>query len=322
MGPHKRRRISAVIPTFNSAAFIGEAIASVRDQTRPVDEIIVVDDGSVDNTAEVIDALGDDIVYLFQENAGPSAARNRGLAAAGGDLVAFLDADDRWTSDKTATQLNALENQPSLVLIASDMAEIETTGEVITSSMLERHGLLDRFKSLAGRPLPDAAAALLEKNFIPTGTVLAKRQALLDAGGFPERIRYGEDLALWVRIAAHQPITCLPEVHMLRRRHETNATSAARPLLQDLIRVMKLLRDCDAAALRRQGIEPAMLVAAAWNDLGYWDFDHGDPEQARRAFRHGLQERVNIRGLTYWLLCQMPAPWLYSLRTCKQRLQK
>lgn len=105
--------ISCVIPVFNGERFIAEAIASVRRQTVPISEVIVVDDGSTDRTADVVAGLGD-IRYLGQANSGAPSARNRGMAAATGEFVAFLDADDIWEESKTALQLERFDADPRI----------------------------------------------------------------------------------------------------------------------------------------------------------------------------------------------------------------
>jgi len=110
--------ISVIIPVFNGAAFLAEAMASIRAQQIPVSEIIVVDDGSTDETAAVVAVLGKDIRYVYQTNQGPHAAQNTGLALARGNVIAFLDADDRWTADKLNVQLPLLlsDLHPEVVL--------------------------------------------------------------------------------------------------------------------------------------------------------------------------------------------------------------
>jgi glycosyltransferase involved in cell wall biosynthesis len=103
-----RPSISVIIPVFNGAAFLAEAVASIRCQFIPVDEIIIVDDGSTDRTAEVTAGLGADIRYVYKVNHGPHAAQNTGLAMARGEVIAFLDADDLWPADKLSIQLPLL----------------------------------------------------------------------------------------------------------------------------------------------------------------------------------------------------------------------
>ncbi len=305
--------ISVVIPSYQSAAWLPAAIASVRAQSFPVREIIVVDDGSRDDTPAVAARIPG-IVYLRQDNAGPAAARNNGIARAQGTWVAFLDADDSWTEDRLADQLAALARHPELVLVASDMREVLPDGQVLTPSVLAKHGLLARFEALAGAPLPMAARRLLEKNFIPTGTVLVQRAALTAAGGFPAHIRWGEDLALWTRIAAQGAITCLPKVHMLRLQHGANATAATRAMLVDLVTVAREVADWGRETLRPQGVDVDRLIAEACNDLGYFHFDRGELALARAALAEGLASRLTRRGLKYRLLAGLPAPLLRGLR--------
>ena len=311
--------ISAIIPAYNSADFIADAVASMRAQTHPVDEIIIVDDGSRDNTREVIRTLGDDIVLIQQANAGPSAARNAGIDRARGAFIAFLDADDQWTPEKTASQLEVFARHPDMALVAADMAEVDADGRTTVASMLDHHGLLEQFKALDGAPVPAAMAALTRKNFIPTGTVLVRREAVIEAGRFTTAIRWGEDLELWAKIAARHPLTCLPVVHMLRRRHEANATSNTTPMLEDLVRVMESLRRWGAAELKQQGVDADKLVASALADLGYWHFQHNRTVPARAAFGRSLRESPTLRSLVYRLASQLPGSWVAPLRRIKQQ---
>ena len=313
--------ISAIIPAYNAARYLDDAVRSIREQTVPIAEIIIVDDGSGDATAAVVRNFGADVRYLRQENAGPAVARNRGIEAACGDFVAFLDADDRWTPDKTATQLAQFERRGELALVASDMAETDAAGAVQIPSMLAKHGQLQEFESLAGRPIPNALAALLRENFIPTPTVMVRRAVLQAVGSFNPAIRYGEDLELWARIAARYPIACLPVVHLLRRRHGANVTHATLPMLEDLTRVMTIIDGWGAEAIREQGLNSKALVAGAWADLGYWHFANDQPTPARTAFARSLHARPSSRAMFYYTCCGLiPARFLPLLRRMKQHL--
>jgi glycosyltransferase involved in cell wall biosynthesis len=110
--PRESRRVSVVVPTYNRAELIQEAIESVLRQTTPVHELIVVDDGSTDSTCELVRAYGDRAVLLRHDHRGAAAARNRGLARATGDWIAFLDSDDVWTPTKLEKQLQYLDRHP------------------------------------------------------------------------------------------------------------------------------------------------------------------------------------------------------------------
>ncbi len=315
-------KISAVIPTYNNAAFITEAIDSILAQSHPVDEIIVVDDGSSDHSETLVKAIAqksDKLIYIKQQNQGPSSARNRGIEAASGDWIAFLDADDRWPADKIALQLAALEREPSLQLIAGDMAETDEQGHVLIESMLAKHRLLGQFQTLKGRALNNALTALIEKNFIPTGTVLVKQAALKQAGSFNPDIRFGEDLELWAKIACHHPITCLPQRLMYRRQHGANATQNTGPMLEDLVKVMGSIGQYGAEQLRRQGVKPSTLRASALADLGYWHFSQGNYRQARNVFTSSLKAHLSKRALLYVTACLLPKTLITRLKVLKQQ---
>ena len=107
--------ITVVIPAHNAGEHLGRALESVLAQTRPADEILVVDDGSTDNTAEVARSYGSAVTYLYQDQRGAGAARNRGIEAATGDWVAFLDADDEWLPEKLAVQCEHLARHKEVV---------------------------------------------------------------------------------------------------------------------------------------------------------------------------------------------------------------
>ncbi|BBL58708.1 glycosyltransferase family 2 protein [Methylomonas koyamae] len=311
-------KISAVIPAYNSAKFIKAAIASIEAQTEPVAEIIIVDDGSTDATEAVVHSLPGNIVYYKQANQGPSAARNKGMELATGDWIAFLDADDQWTENKIALQKTILEKYPELVLVAGDMTEIDNDDDIITESVLAKHGMLEDFRELAGQAIPNALARLVTKNFIPTGTVLAKRDILIAAGGFNSAIRFGEDLELWAKIATHHPISCLSLCLMLRRQHGNNATSANESMLLDLTKVMESVRAFSQQQLKRQGLDPNQLVSDAFWNLGYWYFVNNQANLARKAFISSLKQQLTSRSVAYLIASTLPSFLVAQLRKFKQ----
>ncbi|MGR8931563.1 MAG: glycosyltransferase family 2 protein [Gammaproteobacteria bacterium] len=312
-------KISAIIPAYNSASFITDAIASIRAQTAPVDEIIIIDDGSTDNTEQIVANLTNSIVYYKQTNQGPSAARNKGIEIAKGDWIAFLDADDQWTIEKIRRQQQILATYPSLHLIAGDMAEIAVDDTILVDSVLAKHHLLDSFNALGGKPIPNALSRLIEKNFIPTGTVLAKRSTLLEAGLFNTEIRFGEDLELWAKIAAKYPIACLPEVLMLRRQHGNNATQASEKMLQDLTKVMESIRKNTRTQLLNQDVDPVQMVAGSYWTLGYWYFSVGEYTKARTAFLKSLHEQWKLSSAIYFMASLLPHSAISALRRYKQK---
>src|SRR5262249_33901781 len=127
----QRDLVSVIIPTYNRASAVRSAITSALRQTHPQIEVIVVDDGSTDDTKATLAAFGDSIRALHQPNAGVSAARNTALRHARGEFVAFLDSDDEWFDWKLAAQVAAMRGNPAAGLVWTDMSAVDPSGTVI-----------------------------------------------------------------------------------------------------------------------------------------------------------------------------------------------
>jgi glycosyltransferase involved in cell wall biosynthesis len=203
--------VSVVIPCWNQAHFLAEAIESALAQThRPV-EIAVVDDGSTDNTRKVVERYPS-VRYLHQANRGPAAARNAGLATSSGAFVVFLDADDRLLADALETGVAVLRRSPELAFCAGQCRDIGTDGQLL--------GVPDQ--PLIHR---DHYLALLKSCFILSGSsVLFTRWALDSVGGFDEARQAGDDYDLYLRIARRFPVACHGRVVTEYRRHGTSLT--------------------------------------------------------------------------------------------------
>lgn len=319
-GSQSDMRVSVVIPAYNAARFLPEAVESVRQQTTPVHEIIIVDDGSTDGTEQVVQSLGGDIVYIRQANAGVSAARNRGISEATGEIIAFLDADDLWLPEKVANQINVFLSNPEVVLVAADRAEIDAQGGLLLDSLFKKQGLYAFFAELRGNPIPQALSRLVQVNFIPTSSAMVRKSALAQVGVFDTAIRYGEDLELWARIASRYAIACLPDVLIRYRQHGNNATQATEKLLLDMVIVMKRIRSWGSQALRKEGLNADKVVAQTLWELGYWYFISNSPRRACSPFFESFRERPSLRTLIYVGLSLVPPGAIGNLRRLKQKI--
>lgn len=184
--------ISVIIPCYNASLFLNQAIESVLNQTYKNFEVIIVNDGSTDNTEEIIKAYRDNrVIYLKQEtNKGPSAARNTGLKYAKGEYIAFLDADDIWMLNKLEKQVDyVLKNKVDIVTTNGYILESKTNKSKIAYSKNPIHHKKSIFK------------VLIKHNFIFPSTVLIKKETLQKAGFFDENLQSSEDYYLWLNIA-------------------------------------------------------------------------------------------------------------------------
>ncbi len=192
--------ISVVIPLYNKARYIRRAIESVLKQTYTDYEIVVVDDGSTDNSVQMVEQLNCDRIKLVsQDNAGVSAARNRGIQEAAGEWIAFLDADDEWLPEKLERQISILKKNPDLVWVAGNyIREYQYyrvhNGESYRPEWFIREGVVN-----------DVLDLLAYGNQVWTSTVLAKKEMLSKSHGFDVGLTVSEDIDLWVRIGLNYP---------------------------------------------------------------------------------------------------------------------
>lgn len=207
--------VTVVIPAWRAAATIGRALASVAAQTLKPRAVVVVDDGSPDDTyaraAAFIGRMGgSELVVLRQPNAGPGAARNRALAEARTAYVAFLDADDEWLPEKLARSMAHIASG-GYVLVAHDSVEIAADGRE------HRLDCARRFRAAGDAPF----VGLYRRGFIDTATVVARLDAVRAAGGFDEALPNAQDFALWLAILAAPEARFLVFDDVLSRYHRT-----------------------------------------------------------------------------------------------------
>ncbi len=183
-------RVSVIIPAYNYAHFLPEAIESVLQQNYRDFEIIVVDDGSTDNTREVLYKYWNKITYIYQENKGLPAARNTGIRASQSDYIAFLDADDLWMPEKLELQVGLMDKRQDVSLVYSNVFILDETGG-------KRKVTYSWSQDVSKNPLKE----LLLSCPIPVLTVLIRRQAIEKCGLFDETLTYSEDWDMWLRLA-------------------------------------------------------------------------------------------------------------------------
>ncbi|MCX8089764.1 MAG: glycosyltransferase [Verrucomicrobiae bacterium] len=209
--------VSVIIPAYNYAHYLPHAVASVLAQKDVPFELIVVDDGSTDNTPEVARALGECIRYIRQPNAGLAAARNTGIRNARHDYLAFLDADDLWRPEFLSRVMATFANlPPQFAVVATRETYVDADARPLPRKCLDDRGDCEI-----------TARDLLLKSQFPADAVVVHRSAFEQCGLFDETLRSSEDRDMWVRIAARRRIYRIADRLALIRRHGGNMSRQA-----------------------------------------------------------------------------------------------
>lgn len=184
-------RVSVIIPTFNRAPVLSRAIDSALEQKDCTVEIIVIDDGSTDNTADIINSYGEKLLYKYKDNAGASSARNSGIHMASGEYLAFLDSDDFFTNaNKLKIQADFLKNNIDYGMVYSSVNFFDQDGIYMPNHIDQ---------NFTGLIYPELL--FIKHNIIFTPSVMIKRDVLTHSGYFDEEMQICEDIDLWRRIA-------------------------------------------------------------------------------------------------------------------------
>lgn len=240
--------VSVVIPTYNHANYLGQAIESVRAQTIPAFEIIVVDDGSTDDTRTLIGRYPD-VRYIYQVNRGLSAARNTGLKASRGNHLVFLDADDRLLPEAIQAGLQCFAAHPDTGFVSGRYVRVNERGEILP----RRYG---------DSPVSEHYLALLHGNYIGMhATVMYRREILEQIGGFDVSLRACEDYDVYLRIARDHPVATHEKVVAEYRMHDSNMSRDIRLMLSEVLRVLRRQKESvEYDPLRQQAIQQGFKV--------------------------------------------------------------
>lgn len=209
-----RGRVSVVIPTYNCARYIGDALKSVSMQSYDDCEIIVVDDGSDDGTADVVEKSTVPCTYVSNaRKKGPAGARNHGIKVSTGQFIAFLDADDAWLPNKLAVQVAVLRSDPQLMALGGWMIPWDDE-----ESGVPEHSTVRRY----------SFSEMVVRNRLATPTVICRRDAIEAVGLFDEELSISEDYELWLRLAKYGTVGRI-ETALARFRQRADGLSAGNP---------------------------------------------------------------------------------------------
>ena len=303
--------ISVVIPSYNSGQFVVHAVQSALNQTYSQVEVIVVDDGSTDDIRERLFQQNGRIRYIYQSNSGLSKARNRGIVESHGDLIAFLDADDQWLSEKLEKQWQCLNDNSDVALVHTDLYH------VYSPSGPPEYKYRDR-KRFSGY----CYSEFFWGNAILPSTVLVTRRCLEKVGVFDEQIKGAstQDMDLWVRIARHFPLAYIHEPLVLYLQHANNASRNGRMMAEDELYVLCKILDEDPELANTLGHNRVCYRMSELSfQAGYLNADAGDLKRARRYFKTALNyEPGNMKNWVYWASTFLSSACREKLRLMKQ----
>lgn len=270
-------RVTVLVPVFNRPRYVKEALESVLPQECEGGfEVLVVDDGSTDETPDVVRAFGDPVRVIRQDNAGPAVARNRGLREARGEFVALLDSDDVWLPGKLAAQVELLSARPEAVFLHSDVEEFFED---------------DPERRWKNRPLVldgQVHRELLRRNHVHTMTVVLRREAVLAVGGFDAEYPPCEDWDLWLRLTENAPVVGDPVPRVRVRIHEGGISSDPIVVYTQAARLLAAAAERLAAAGHADA-DFARRQAARWNvKLGRRLARAGRGDEADAAYERAI----------------------------------
>jgi glycosyltransferase involved in cell wall biosynthesis len=302
--------VSVVIPTYNSAAFLRGAIQSVLSQTYSDFEVIVVDDGSTDNTESVAHSFGDRVSYVKQENKGAGAARNHGIKRSQGKYVAFLDSDDLWLPGKLTEQIPLLDRESKIGLVYSDWAVVPEQGEAEPSYLRNR-------PAASGHVFDE----LIQCGFILTSGTVVRRSCLDDVGYFDETLSIAQDYDLWLRICYRWKVALVNKPLVIKRNRDGNLSSnLPKTGAERILLFEKVLQKFSDIAPRSRCLVRRQLALNYW-DMGYHYFERMSLKEARKNFMSSLShDWTNGRALGYLAASYLPAPVLRVARVVKRAI--
>lgn len=290
--------VSVVIPAYNSEEFIGEAISSAQAQTLRVSEIIVVDDGSSDRTAEVAAKRGASVIR--QGHGGISVARNAGIRAAQHEWIAFLDADDVWEPKKIEYQWAAIRRHPDVGLVSCLLSQW-IHGSPAPDIASDVTGVADNDAPMVYIPQAEGAF-LIDGMTYNSPTMLIRRELLLSVGLFDEQVRYVEGVECYLRVIARCPIV-LVELPLARQRiHERNTSANSVEMRLSWIKMVDRLRAQPEKYPRGAAEALAKDMAGQFIPLGRTLLDDGRMREARDLFTRSLKQKFSKRAFMLWAL--------------------
>jgi glycosyltransferase involved in cell wall biosynthesis len=341
--------VSVIIPTYNRASILERAVTSALHQTYRQLEVVIVDDGSTDDTRAVVERMGARVTYVYQANAGVAAARNTAMAFARGEYVAFLDSDDAWLDWKIEAQVAGMRAHPEVGLVWTDMAAIGVEGTVVhprylrqmygayqqvqLESVMRRTGALAELMpgvpaEVAAAPVlvGDLSSEILLGNLLHTPTVLLRREWVERSGGLDASWgNGGEDYEYYTRLCAEGLVLLIDAPSILYRIGADDQLTAPEKMLKmahnNLRTVRARVADRIRIALPPATMQRRMAWSLEW--VGNEEFEAGRRGAAARHLASSLRTLPGVdRRLLLLALCALPLSVIDWIRVARRRVRK
>ena len=302
--------VSIIVPTYNRSGIIGETIENLSQQTYANIEIIVVDDGSTDDTQSKLRAYGDCIRWVTQKNTGPAAARNRGIAMAKGEIVAFQDSDDAWHPTKIERQVSLMQRAgPSVVCCVCN--SIVQLPECVVRSF-DRAPLHPPIEEGVWLNVPEV---LVTRFFLFNQAVAVRREVLARIGGFDESLRLMEDLQLALRLSLEGPWAFIREPLATRcERGERTLGHEATPVItsENNLRIREGILRVVESNRELQSLKP--LMERELRRAHRWQ--RAAELQSAASFLDSVRGRILQRWEHYRMAAYRRTPWFPRMKVC------
>lgn len=274
-------KVSVIIPAHNAMTYLPETIKSVVQQTFTDFEVLIVNDGSSDRIVQWADSLSDNRIKLISQlNQGVSSARNTAINESSGEYIAFLDADDLWETKKLEKQVQFLDSNPKVGLVATWMTLTDEQGKALSDVKINF-------------PQGNVKKEIIEVGLIPCGSIPMVRSSCFEKVGlFDSTLRYGEDWEMWARIATDYDFGLIKELLVYYRQHPKNSSKKSQEILPDFDRLIEKMYSSVSADLLplKEKTYGRMNFYIAWKSLENKDFQ-GARYFGKRAIKYYPQLR-------------------------------
>lgn len=300
MSPQANPLISVIIPAYNAEQFIAEALSSIKAQNYAPIEILVVDDGSRDNTSRVVSETAPDARLIVQKNAGASAARNTGMRQARGDFICFLDADDGWFPGKLRAQVDYLATHPEVGVVYHKW--LVWKPEADGSFRVPVIPSMPPAESIDAENSGWLYCQLLLDSIVHTSTVMFRRSVLDEIGFFDTKLQTGEDYDYWLRVSRICQIHKLAGTYSFYRAAPGSLTSSPKKENNEYNVVSNAVKRWGLTGPDNSTQSPSRIRQRLFKlafDFAYLHYHHGSVRIALFWFGRSLHHRMSLKSLAY-----------------------